>query len=623
MQGEFLVADIREALDRSLFPTVTLWNRLEGRPRRADFDRALKAEVRDALWMLTKQWQMGEFEGDDAGWPIFAKVRVHTGRVTKYKAAEGAAVKFDETTPLEAVAEQMPLKLAWAGRKMRLDLRVQLGRQWAKMLTAGGLNAYVQRYRDRYPFTLPARDESSDYVYAHREAWQQYAAIAGRLLDGGDLYLLLTRPAAPLPASDGIALDDPAHAGALDALGLELVRWFDALYLKPADSESSPAWKPPQLEYEFACSAPRGGAERVLAADEYYHGHLDWYSFDHDAASDGLGAVADAPPAPEATHTQSFIPAPVEFDGMPDTRWWALEDRKTSFGDVKPSTTDLAQLLLVEFGLVYANDWFVLPFRLAAGTLAHVEGMAVTNTFGERFWIEAAGKGSDQDWHRWSMFTLSVKGSLEVPADTSLFLPPAIAKGQEGAPQEEVYFIRDEMANMVWAVETVVPLVGGHGGSGKDAALETLRYHEALVNEGNPAPVLDYQAPISYLAMTTVPENWIPFVPVHVPNSNREVQLQRSRMLRIIEGAGEPFPKVPPLTTLVREGLDAAAPAQYFVHEEEVPRAGVRVTQSFQRTRWTSGQAYVWLGARKQAGRGERSSGLAFDTIVNAPPETP
>ena len=30
------------------------------------------AEVRDALWMLTRQWQMGEFEGDDAGSPIEA-----------------------------------------------------------------------------------------------------------------------------------------------------------------------------------------------------------------------------------------------------------------------------------------------------------------------------------------------------------------------------------------------------------------------------------------------------------------------------------------------------------------------------------------------------------------------
>ena len=47
-------------------PSITRWNRLEGRPRTHDFERAMRAEVRDALWMISRQWQMGEFQGDDA-----------------------------------------------------------------------------------------------------------------------------------------------------------------------------------------------------------------------------------------------------------------------------------------------------------------------------------------------------------------------------------------------------------------------------------------------------------------------------------------------------------------------------------------------------------------------------
>lgn len=62
------------ALRQKFFPTSLMWNRLEGRPRTYNFDRAMRAEVRDALWMLTKQWQMGEFQGDDAGSPVFAKI---------------------------------------------------------------------------------------------------------------------------------------------------------------------------------------------------------------------------------------------------------------------------------------------------------------------------------------------------------------------------------------------------------------------------------------------------------------------------------------------------------------------------------------------------------------------
>ena len=116
--------------------------------------------------------------------------------------------------------------------------------------------------------------------------------------------------------------------------------------------------------------------------------------------------------------------------------------------------------------------------------------------------------------------------------------------------------------------------------------------------------------------MTAVPENWIPFIPVHIENDVREIQLRRAALLRTIEGDTDPPKRVEPRTQLLRQGLDLSVPVGYDLHEEEVPRAGVRVTQSFQRTRWYGGQVFIWLGARKETGRGERSSGLAFDQIV-------
>jgi hypothetical protein len=78
--------------------------------------------------------------------------------------------------------------------------------------------------------------------------------------------------------------------------------------------------------------------------------------------------------------------------------------------------------------------------------------------------------------------------------------------------------------------------------------------------------------------------------------------------------------KVPPRTALIREGLDETPKRAYFLHEEEVPRAGIHVAASFRRTRRTGGEGPVWLGIVKQTGRGERSSGLAFDTLVDPPP---
>jgi len=43
---------------------------------------------------------------------------------------------------------------------------------------------------------------------------------------------------------------------------------------------------------------------------------------------------------------------------------------------------------------------------------------------------------------------------------------------------------------------------------------------------------------------------------------------------------------VRPRTVLLREGRDKLNPKAYYIHEEEVPRAGVQISQSFQRTRW-------------------------------------
>jgi hypothetical protein len=329
-------------------------------------------------------------------------------------------------------------------------------------------------------------------------------------------------------------------------------------------------------------------------------------------------------PDPQAAPVQTMIPVPIAYDGMPNTRWWAFEDRRVNFGAVKPATTDLSKLMLLEFGLVYANDWFIIPLTLDAGSIAQVQGLAVTNVFGERFWITAAGSGRDEDWQRWSMFTLSTQRGGKGPADTSLLLLPTVQKVQEGPDLEEVALVRDEVANMVWGVEKTVAMPTGARAPGREAALETAAYYRRLLDArllATPPPPTEPAAPIVYNVMSTVPENWIPFIPVHMPNDFRATQLQRAAMPRLMDGDPDPPEKIRPRTTLLRHGLDRTPRSAYFLHEEEVPRAGAVVSLSYQRTRWTNGRVVVWLGARKQAARGEGSSGLAFDRIVDAPPK--
>lgn len=69
--------------------------------------------------------------------------------------------------------------------------------------------------------------------------------------------------------------------------------------------------------------------------------------------------------------------------------------------------------------------------------------------------------------------------------------------------------------------------------------------------------------------MTSVPEDWVPLLPVHVEGDTREIQLRRAVMPRILEGDPAKPGKVRPRTTLLREGLDRVPAAAYFLHEEE------------------------------------------------------
>src|SRR4029077_11232089 len=166
-----------------------------------------------------------------------------------------------------------------------------------------------------------------------------------------------------------------------------------------------------------------------------------------------------------------------------------------------------------------------------------------------------------------------------------------------------------------WGVETTVALASGISRPGGEVAIQTFNYLQGLIPPGSTAPPM--AAPVRYQAMNSVPENWIPFIPVHLPNNNREIQLQRAAMPRMLAGDPNTPLKVQPQTSLLRQGLDLTSALQYFIHEEEVPRAGTRLSQYYSRARWTQGQVYTWLRARKQIGRGEASSGLGFDRFVD------
>ena len=63
--------------------SITSWTRLEPQCTNADIGTSSSARVFDPLWMLTRQWQMGEFQAEDAGTPIQARVRATTATLCR------------------------------------------------------------------------------------------------------------------------------------------------------------------------------------------------------------------------------------------------------------------------------------------------------------------------------------------------------------------------------------------------------------------------------------------------------------------------------------------------------------------------------------------------------------
>jgi hypothetical protein len=322
-------------------------------------------------------------------------------------------------------------------------------------------------------------------------------------------------------------------------------------------------------------------------------GTIDSRSGAHLTRKDGTAAV----PTPPSVTPLSFIPTPVSFGGMPSHRYWEMENRQIEFADIDAYTTDVAKLLLTEFALVYGNDWCVIPYELPVGTVSEVVGMLVGDDFGEQSLLLPAGRGLDDQWQRWNMFTMSRSPSVG-QADTRFFLPPAVGKLLECDPIEKVHFLRDEMANMAWGVERIVPAAMGLGVNGYTVAAATAASTTVTAPALHPTA-----ATVRYILGTDVPYNWIPLIPVHVAGSNRSVQLQRAKM---------PGQNREPRTRI----LGGPMPS-YFINEEEIPRAGKIVTRAYQRGRWTDGATLTWIGRRVTTGRGEGLSGLAFDQVVD------
>jgi hypothetical protein len=578
------VSDLVNAIStRTLSPSLVAlglgalppaFTRLEPQSVSGDPSPGLEARIHDPLWMLSRQWQLGEFHGEDVGTPTAVHVLTSAARATAWQpgdpSANRAVRSLSSDSILDPLVEREPTPSDGPG----LRQLAEAGAQLFDDLDDAGVSGVRDALLAACPLTFKGVPDPFD-----TQAARLLALLGGRVPDA-------ERAASDLEAAGGGA--PPWLAGADDgAAALVACTTWLAWYrgsvapLRDADADS---WVDERLEYRFGVRIDRAQESVTLRAPSFEGGRVDWFAFDYDphnpiATPNEPNVVADE------EREVVLLATPLRFAAMPADRYWQFENGEVNLGMLETQPHDLARLCLVEFATIYGNDWLVVPVDVDAGALTTVRGVSYTDTFGERLRVERANDANRPGTFR--MFTITTgDGAGELDG---LFAPPTMPQVQEGRAIEDVLFLRDETAAMGWAVERVV---SGPSGDPRNRG-----------DEPRPAPILsrtDPGAELDYVLETQVPDNWIPLVPVSVGIG--AAALRKGAMLK----DGVP---------VQARGI-ILQPTPLTIRNEELAREGVRVRRVPALARKADGSVERWVGRRVTVGRGEGSSGLGYDWAI-------
>ncbi len=607
--------------------------RVEGRTRDIDPTEAMRLRVHDPLWMLARQWQMGEFRGNNTGTAMSVRCSV--------------VYENCSSDPIEPVTEQINPRIDFLAKIESavyfLDLLKSTKRDKAfvKQIVDLLIKKYPINWETVDSLVLPSavtRDEEKE-LNKHLKSYAR--AYRGKIFDGEAVYNAMKN-----------STSDPMN-GMEKAVMDKFIKWFEGKY-KPASSTNS-HWQAEDLSYTVETTV----AGKTYKGDRYQGGRLSWYTFDYDKDAVIIkprNELLKVRPAPNTLIKKLpvevlSLPTPATFAAAPNKRLWQMEDRKVFMGNSVEEPSE-ANSVVMRYTTMYSNDWMLFPLRTEIGKYITVERIEVVDTFGQRFVVDGTCRaGNDVNLgereEQWQVFTNSTVGNRKSTLVNGLFFAPQLAATVEGKPVEEVKILRDEIANMVWGVENVVP--DGCGGT-LDANLYATRL-KTIVDERNKVgeperepdtitfgqnegPGVDKgdtenapKAKYTYQLQSSVPFNWIPFVPQRLNaedakqspffQGGREIILRRGKMpCYIHDGEDYGLHAVRPQGSIMRPLRDGKAlEVPMVIHEEAVQATGIRLTKNYQRARWIGGKTYQWLGVYKRQTKTEASSGLVFDKL--------
>ncbi|MHA1740077.1 MAG: hypothetical protein ACTSWD_15910 [Candidatus Heimdallarchaeota archaeon] len=393
-----------------------------------------------------------------------------------------------------------------------------------------------------------------------------------------------------------------------------------------------PSWDPKRLEYIFKIK----DETTVLEAEEYDGNNLDWYTFNMINSGEFL----------EKKIYLTVPPTRLTYFGMPNSRWWAFEDKSIDVGEISRTQLNYLTMLLIEFSLLYSNDWFILPIKYDVGTIRKISRFAVIDSFGVITNLDPVTDVSDEK-KGWEVFTFTPKNEEE-KADGRIFYSPnnLFSGGLESEPLEEVSFMRDELANLVWGIEhryqewvnetvegkKIGKIINRHDEEDDEKFLldktpvhywdKTKNIPEEILIRRNEMSAEDvnqigekFIGPLDkYEMMSYVPQYWIPYVTRRITALEGQIVLRRGKtrnLENINNEGGDEVPKEG------RQYKGVLLNESKYIFEEEIPKTGISVKRLWQLARDSLGKRYLWRNRKKQVDFRRKSSSLKFDFLEN------
>ena len=632
-------------------PSITFWNRLEPRPRADTIAHSLAAPVRDPLWLLARQWHLGEFAASDCGSPVYVDLQARAGALAGWMVKNDPAVQWPGLVPpLEAAVECEPFR-------PDLATLVELG-QWLEALIGQGAGIHmIDALRSTYPLPL-ILDKTVDRVFSYIGAltgmdggalpaslltafqsqgiqmsaptvwvvtagaqWLVTDTAAGLsyavVNDTSGTAIFLCRDAEALRflrvcagrACDGAAILAVARSGgsilpsrpewsaqqvqALADAGKVLDQAVSAVY-GAIGVDDPPAWSPDRLSFDVSVAALSAAEVGILKATPGPNGEFDWTSFD--VSSEGT-KMTGVTAGTVTSLNQAIVPGHVRFRGMPNARWWEFETAQTDFGAVQPEKRDLVKLIFMDFMLTHGDDWYLVPLEAPLGTVVLIGGLFVHDVFEvvtqiDRSDATTARATGISPGQQWTMFSPAL-ASQPPQVGAYLVVPPsAWPTVMTGPVIEEVRLLRDAVADLVWGVESVTENGVGRPWPGRE------RDQGGRPAQTETRPPAAGTPPLRYELHTPLPVNWIPFLPVPQAGGNGYV-LERAVL------PGDAPNATMPTGRLLKK--------TFRIREQEVSTQGTVVSRVVCRSRWIDGSTRLWISRRRSFGLGQGSSGLRFD----------